>query len=309
MKKVTKLFNIDVKSVDEANRQITFCFSDDQEDRMGEIVDQGSWDVKNYMNNPLILFGHDSSIPENILGQGVDLQLNIGGKSFVTAQFDEAEINPRADMVFRQLVKRTLRAVSAGFINHTTEKGDVPVLKDNELLEISIVPIPANPRAIALALQDGSMSRKDALYLKRSMQDELALIEKQLIKSEIGDLKEKDVEELQTQITQLTALVTSVVESVSAIRTDVETLKPVEETEEAKTAREAQEATDKAAADQKVIDDKAVVDPIEEVDTAKDGEIDQSGAEETAIDENAELTPELQAQIDAQLAESMQAKE
>jgi D-ribose pyranose/furanose isomerase RbsD len=309
MKKVTKLFNIDVKSVDEENRRITFCFSDDKEDRMGEIVDQASWDVKNYMNNPLILFGHDSSIPENILGQGTDLQLNIGGKSFVTAQFDEAEINPRADMVFRQLVKRTLRAVSAGFINHTTEKsGDTPVLKDNELLEISIVPIPANPRAIALALQDGSMSRKDALYLKRSMQDELALIEKQLIKSEIGDLKEKDVEELQTQITQLTSLVTSVVESVSAIRTDVETLKPVEETEEAKTAREAQEASDEAAADQKVIDNKAEADQIA-ADAAKDGEIDQSGAEKNEIDENAELTPELQEQIDAQLAESMQAKE
>src|SRR6478672_8348609 len=121
IRKVQKLYNIDLQSVDEANRQITFCFSDDQPDRQGEIVDQASWDVSNYMQNPVILWGHNPDDNENVLGQGVSLDLNRDGKSFITAQFDDAETNPKADMIFRQLIKRTLRTVSAGFISHTFE--------------------------------------------------------------------------------------------------------------------------------------------------------------------------------------------
>jgi hypothetical protein len=307
MRKITKLFNIDIKSVDAENRLITFCFSDDQVDRMGEVVDQASWDVKNYMNNPLILFGHDPSQPENVLGQGQNLDLNNQGKSYVTAQFDEAEINPRADMIFRQLIKRTLRCVSAGFINHTCNtEGDVPILKDNELLEISIVPIPANPRAMALSLRDGSLSRKDANWLLDGMKTETELIEKQLKTGDISDgVKQKDMEELTTQVTNLTALVSKLAEGQVAITEAIAAQAPVVETEEAKTAREAEEAI----AAQKVIDDQAEADRIaqEAADAAKDGGNDQSGAGEDLpeLDLDSELTDEQLAEATTALTEEL----
>jgi hypothetical protein len=45
-------------------------------------------------------------------------------------------------------------------INSFEVENDIPVLKDNELLEISVVPIPANPGAMALALKsDGIIDR------------------------------------------------------------------------------------------------------------------------------------------------------
>jgi HK97 family phage prohead protease len=222
-RRVTKLFNFDIQSVNEADRQITFCFSDDSVDRMGEVVDQASWDVKNYMNNPIILWGHNSDEPENVLGQGVSLDLNKDGKSFITAQFDDAETNPRADMVFRQLIRRTLRCVSAGFINGSEEKQDgTPFLKDNELLEVSIVPIPANPNAIALALKDGSISTKDANWLIKSMRDEAAYVEKQMNK-ELNP-KEGDMEEVEKQLTTLAGSVEKMVESQASTNTTVEAL-------------------------------------------------------------------------------------
>ncbi|WP_254071166.1 MULTISPECIES: HK97 family phage prohead protease [unclassified Rathayibacter] len=157
-KKINKLFNINLKSVDAEKRTVTFVFSDDSVDRYGEKVDQKPWDVAHYKNNPVVLWGHDPSEPENILGTAVDIQLDQSGKSLLTAQFDTAEINPKADLIYRQVKAGTLRTVSEGFIPHTMEfENDVPVLKDNELLEVSVVAIPANRNALALSFRSGAL--------------------------------------------------------------------------------------------------------------------------------------------------------
>lgn len=316
MRRVTKLFNIDIKSVDEEKRQITFCFSDDGEDRMGEVVDQATWDVKNYMNNPLILWGHDPSEPENVLGQGIELDLNNSGKSYITAQFDDADINPRADMVFRQLVKRTLRCVSAGFINHTYEhEGDTPVLKDNELLEVSIVPIPANPRAMALALDSGDISRKDANWLLASMRKESELIERKL--NEQDPNKEKSMtNEQAAALTESIAKLSEKVDALTAenvvLREEVTALKPAVETDEDKSAREAkelaaEEAAEKAAEDAKAAEEKEAADKLAAEEAAQ-AEADKKAAEEAAtVSDDTELTPEIQAEIDATLEAANQA--
>ena len=114
--------------------------------------------------------------PENVLGQGIDVETTEdGSETYATLQLDE-DINPKASLVWKQLVKGTLRCVSVGFIPHTLEwLDDTPVLKDNELLEISIVPIPANPRAVALDFKAGSINRKDADWLMASMRKEADL--------------------------------------------------------------------------------------------------------------------------------------
>lgn len=301
MNRVTKLFQTKIKSIDEEKRQVTFCFSDNQVDRMGEIVDQSTWDTKSYDTNPLILWGHDPSEPENVLGSGISLDLNKGGKSFVTAQFDDDDTNPKAGLVFRQLLKGTLRCVSAGFIPHTIDtEEDTPVLKDNELLEISIVPIPANPRAVALSLKEGSISRKDAEWLMKSMRDEAEALDGQLKALATNEKEKKMTDEtakaLIDSVKKLTEEFGTFKEatetSIKSLTDTVETLKPAEETEEEKTARQAAEAEAARKAAEENDDDPA-----------KGGEDDQPGAGEAQFDEDAELTPELQAEIDAALAD------
>jgi len=312
VRKINKLFNIDIKSINEQDRTITFCFSDDQPDRQGEIVDQASWDVKNYMNNPLILWGHNPDEPENVLGQGISLDLNNNGKSYITAQFDDAQTNPKADTIFRQLVKRTIRCVSAGFINHTWDmQEDVPILKDNELLEVSVVAIPANPRAMALALKDGTINKKDATWLMDSMRKEADLLETQL-KEQITDGGE-NMDELKTQLAAALDGITKLAESVNELKvtnaelkTELDALKPVAETEEEKTAREAQEAADAKAAE----DAKAAAD-AEAAKKAADeaqAETDRLAAEEAAkneVTDDTEVTDEMKTEIDAQLGEAL----
>ncbi|MGO4470343.1 HK97 family phage prohead protease [Arthrobacter sp. M-10] len=307
VRKINKLFNIDIKSVDEQARTITFCFSDDQPDRQGEIVDQASWDVKNYMNNPLILWGHDASENENVLGQGISLDLNNNGKSYITAQFDDAQTNPKADTIFRQLVKRTLRCVSAGFINHTWDmQDDVPVLKDNELLEVSVVAIPANPRAIALAYKEGTINKKDATWLMDSMRKEADLLEVQLKEQITGG--EENMDEVKSQLAAALDAMTKIAETVNDIKAENAELKakfeeqwPVE-TDEQRAEREAKEAEDaKAADDAKAAADAEVAKKAEEEAQA---EKDRLAAEEAAKAE-PELTDELKTQIDAQLEETL----
>ena len=73
MRKVTKLFISKAQSIDEKAMTATFKISDAQTDRMGEIVDQKSWNFTNYMENPLLLWGHDPSQPEYVLGQTLEL--------------------------------------------------------------------------------------------------------------------------------------------------------------------------------------------------------------------------------------------
>jgi HK97 family phage prohead protease len=270
MRKITKLFTTQAKSINDETKTIRFKISDDQTDRMGEIVDQASWDFKHYMNNPLVLWGHNPDEPENVLGRTLSVETE-GGATFAEMQFDD-DINPKAALVWKQLLRGTLRTVSVGFIS---KDSDGNILKNNELLEISVVPIPANPRAIALSYKEGSLSRKDASYLQESMKRELEFIEEQLKDVDEDAMETKDVEEVKTQIAAVLDAVGKLGEEVGGLKATVATLSEAKAEAEAKA-------------------------PVEE-DTAKDGENDQSGAADE-LDLETELTPELEAQIEAELA-------
>ena len=239
MRKITKLFTTQAKSINDETKTIRFKISDDQTDRMGEIVDQGSWDFKNYMNNPIVLWGHNPDEPENVLGQTLALETQ-GGETYAEMQFDD-DINPKAALVWKQLLKGTLRTVSVGFIAHDQEGN---VLKNNELLEVSVVPIPANPRAIALSMKDGSLSRKDGLYLQDSMKKELAFIEEQLKEEELDDMTTKDATELNSKLDQVLELVGKIGGEVADLKAEVDTLSQARQDEEDTDTTDDAEKTD-----------------------------------------------------------------
>lgn len=312
-----KLFNTKASSIDEVAKSVTFIISTNDEDRYGEVVDQKSWDFKSYLKNPLVLFGHDPSQPENVLGTGASLKVAEDGSNTTAVITFDTDINPKADLVFNQVKRGTLRTVSVGFINHSFEmEEDTPILKDNELLEISIVPIPANSGAIALGLKSGEINRKDAKWLMDSMRREADLMEEQYIASE----KPKEKSMTPEQATALVDSMSKMTETIATLNEKIDTQGELiaeiqagqsdSETEEEKTAREAQEAKDKAdaqaEADQKAADEevarKAAEDEKDKQDPAKPGDDDQGGAGDAdELDDDAELTPELQEQIDAEL--------
>lgn len=150
--------------------------STDAVDRYGESVDQESWLLDNYKKNPVILWAHNLSFGEDRppIGRAVNVEI-VKGKGLVfDIQFDMAD--PFAADIFRKFKEKFLNAFSVGFISHKVERSDEPgtppILKDNELLELSAVPVPANPEALqALRSRSFAIKSWDSLLKTAEKED------------------------------------------------------------------------------------------------------------------------------------------
>ncbi len=143
---------VEQRSIDDSARTVLFTASTGAPDRMGDVIEQDGWQLENYQANPIGLFAHDSTgLP---IAKGLRTQI-VGGKLIWLAQFATVEQNPFADQVFNLIAGGFLNAVSVGFIPLEFEyiendSGFTTGLRFTkcELLEVSIVPIPANPEAL-----------------------------------------------------------------------------------------------------------------------------------------------------------------
>jgi hypothetical protein len=306
MRKITKLFKTLPTSINDTDKTVVFKISDGKPDRQGEIVDQKSWDFTEYMDNPILIASHKSDDLVNGLGTCEELwyedaeDATYGRFKFATAA------NEKALLAWNLLKAGVLRTVSVGFISEKTEYDDgVATLYGNKLLETSCVLVPANPRAIALSFREGSINRKDAEWLKETMTKEIEFLDEQFKADNHEEIKEKAMEE---QLEKLTGLVSKLAESQAALIETVAAITPKAETDEEKTAREAKEAEDAQAkidaeaAEAKAIADQEEADKKAAEEAANDGGDDQSGAE---FDEDAQLTPEQEAELETAFQEEM----
>lgn len=142
-----------VKEVNRDNYTIRGVYSTAAVDRHGEIVDQTSWKLEEYMQNPVVLWGHDHSQPA--IGRTIELGLNSEGQLEGVMQF-AVEQYEFAKTVFELYAGGFMRAFSVGFMSDGWEEQDgVTVLKDNVLYEISTVNVPANAEALMKAKAAG----------------------------------------------------------------------------------------------------------------------------------------------------------
>jgi hypothetical protein len=145
----------EIKAIDKANRILDICISTDSIDRMEDTIALDGWQLENYIENPVVLFGHDQWNPP--VAQSIKLWKAPGqpGELWARAQFVERDIYPFAYMMFQLYVGRYMRAASVGFKPTDYEmssdrKGGID-FKRQELLEWSCVPVPANAEALAQA--------------------------------------------------------------------------------------------------------------------------------------------------------------
>lgn len=299
MGKITKLFTTKNVEVDEKNRTAKFIISDDGVDRMDERVEQ-SWDLKNYEANPIVLWGHDPSQPENVMGNSLGIDTEKGDdnitRSSSTVKFSEAGLNAKADMVFNMVKAGILRTVSVGFIPKTFKEDEDGhnILADNELLEFSIVPIPANPRAVALGYKEGAISKKDARFMLESMKKESKLLQDEL-DNDKKDIKEKEMSD--EDIAKLAeALGTKISESLAPVTEKFDAI--LEKV--GGDAPEDEEDTDTPDENENPAGDEDE-NPTK---SAKGGENDQPGADE--VDEDTELTPEQEKEFEKEFANALE---
>ena len=146
--------HLTLRTVNKDERTVDFVASTEAIDSYGEIVEQ-KWRLDRFKSNPVLLFAHDSrSLP---IGQVTkcDVMTGPGGPQLeCSVKLASAAANPLAENVWQSIVEGTLRAVSVGFVPNDVryeKRGgeEVFVLSDNELHELSVVAIPANPQALA----------------------------------------------------------------------------------------------------------------------------------------------------------------
>ncbi len=139
---------------DPSTGAITFTISDETVDRDRDIISLNGWELDNFKNNPVVLFAHNSrDLP---IARAVST-FKRDKKLKSKAEFTPRDLNPLGDTVRRMVEDRFLRATSVGMLPKEWEFADneedenrkfgINFLKQ-ELLEWSIVPIPANPSAL-----------------------------------------------------------------------------------------------------------------------------------------------------------------
>jgi HK97 family phage prohead protease len=158
------------RSLDPETRSIEVIASSETLDSHDEVVEQ-KWSFKRYAQNPVILWAHNKAQGHNGLpiGRGEDFRVvetKSGPQLTMRIVFASEKANPFAQQVWESFQEGTLRAVSVGFRPHDVrmEKraGDeVFVLSDNELYELSVVPVGSNPDAVAKSV-DSISHLKDA---------------------------------------------------------------------------------------------------------------------------------------------------
>ncbi len=131
---------------------LVFVMSDATVDRMGDVIDPQGWVLRNFKANPMALFNHDSDMP---IGEWTNVRVE-GGKLIGELVFGPEGACPVTDKMRSFVAAGMMRAVSVGFrplVAEPIEGSKVGGVrfKAAELMECSLVSIPANPNALAVA--------------------------------------------------------------------------------------------------------------------------------------------------------------
>jgi HK97 family phage prohead protease len=138
-------------------RVLNFRISTETVDSYNDVIKADGWDLERFKKNPVVLWAHSHYQPP--VGQALSVEVE-DGDLVASAQFADAETYAFADTVYRLLKKGFLRATSVGFFpkewTYDEDRGGYNFI-NQELYEFSVVPVPANPDALQMALRAGEI--------------------------------------------------------------------------------------------------------------------------------------------------------
>lgn len=156
-----KTYHVETRALD---NELVFeaVISTGARDRDGEIVMPDGVDVSNYMRNPVVLFAHDYRSPPVAKTESIWREDNALVARF---RFPPPGTYEFADNIRKLWAAGFLNAVSVGFI--PLERDGDKITKW-ELLEFSIVPVPANQEALRRIYDPDVADIKRAIPYKRT---------------------------------------------------------------------------------------------------------------------------------------------
>ena len=183
---MNKIFNLTStfksQSVEDGSVMIRGMASTNDFDRAGDTISPDAWakgGLRNFENNPIILFNHDYNKP---IGRATGLKVTPNGLEL------EAKISKSAPESVCDLVKDgVLGAFSVGFRVKDAdylEETDGLKIKDAELFEVSVVSVPCNQSAtFSLAKSFDSMAEYEE-FKKTFTNSDGAQVQKEITMSE-----------------------------------------------------------------------------------------------------------------------------
>jgi HK97 family phage prohead protease len=145
-------------------------------DRDGEVIKQDGWDLKNFKRNPVILASHNYfDFP---IGKATNIKVE---EKKLTFKMVFSESTQKAKEANQLVQEGILNSFSVGFIPREYDEKNQNIITKAELLEISLVAVPANPQAVVTA--KGMKDNKLAEELIKSW-----LLDEKLLK-EVEDIE------------------------------------------------------------------------------------------------------------------------
>lgn len=157
-----RAFVPEIRKKNTDTRTVTFVASDGSRDSAHTVLNQAGWDLKRFNANPVIGYNHEVYGAWDV--KNVDFVIGKGrayvedGKLLVDITFEPKEFNELAEKVYQKVLFGSLNAVSVGFLpkgqgrwgdgeEARGEANETYYYAGQELLEISVVNIPANANA------------------------------------------------------------------------------------------------------------------------------------------------------------------
>lgn len=150
----TEVIERDV-DVNTGMHDLEFVISTPAIDREHDVIKVDGWHLENFEKNPVVLWAHQYSTPPVARAPSVYQE---GDQLRGVARFTPADVNPFGHMVYQMTRGGFLNATSVGFqpmkYVWNDEHGGYD-FEEQDLLEFSIVPVPANPEALLAASAEG----------------------------------------------------------------------------------------------------------------------------------------------------------
>jgi len=159
------------------NGKLAFVISTEAIDRMGDIIEVGGWQTENYLRNPIVLFGHEyGEVAGSPPSQGRTLSLTKtrrNGARALTAVVEFHRVTRFNNELYAMYKGGFMNTTSVGFWPTAqpepikSDAGDVTGFRfiKQDLLEWSLVAVPANPEAVQEAMKKGIIRPRTAEFL------------------------------------------------------------------------------------------------------------------------------------------------
>ena len=141
------------KGAQSADDPFEFVMSDESVDRVGDVIRANGWDLTDFNKNPVALWGHDHQKP---IGTWENVRV-VGKRLVGRLKLAKAGTSAEIDTIRSLIEQRILKAVSVGFqpIEAKPMEKGYEFIK-SKLHECSLVSIPANANALAIAKSFGA---------------------------------------------------------------------------------------------------------------------------------------------------------